>query len=174
MATLDEVMYRMEQLLVEIDGHVDKLEPPPSEMIAELASLVGIERAKVDAIGGLMKRLRQSAELCENEAKSLKERADRFERRRDRIAGYVMAVMQANGTKKVEGDKVTLTMLAGRDRVVIENDNAFVITAHDTFVRRIPEMLEPDKQAIKDALMKGDDVPGATLVRGEPTLRVYT
>jgi hypothetical protein len=35
-------------------------------------------------------------------------------------------------------------------------------------------MLEPDKQAIKDALMKGDDVPGATLVRGEPTLRVYT
>lgn len=174
MPALDEVLFRMEKLLVEIDGYADDLQPPPSDLIAELAALVGVERAKVDGIGSLMKRLRQSAELCANEARALKERADRFERRRDRLAGYVMAVMQANGIAKAEGDKVTLTMMAGRERVHIENENAFVISANDAFVRVVPQSMEPDKQAIKDALLKGDDVPGAALVRGEPTLRVYT
>jgi hypothetical protein len=55
-------------------------------------------------------------------------------------------------------------------RIRIKTNQSFVIVDNEdelpsNFLREIPSRFEPDKATIKDALLKGDAVPGAHLER---------
>jgi hypothetical protein len=107
---------------------------------------------------------------AEREALSLEEavaiRQARFANRRGAIRKYLMQLMEAAGLKKVERPAATVSIAAGRPKVVITDENELP----DYFVRI---KKEPNKDAIAKAFKEGrKSIPGATLSNAEPVLRI--
>jgi seryl-tRNA synthetase len=95
----------------------------------------------------------------------LDERAMRFARRRSALRRYIMQIMEAANLRKVERPAATVSIAAGRQKVVITDDNA--LPEDCVRIKR-----EPDKIRIASHLNRGDYIPGATLSNSEPVLRI--
>jgi hypothetical protein len=114
--------------------------------------------------------------LAEREAKLLIDRVgdiiDYYQQRRERFGGrrialrkYIMQIMEAANLRKVERPAATVSIAAGRQKVVITDDNA--LPEDCVRIKR-----EPDKIRIASHLHRGDYIPGATLSNPEPMLRI--
>jgi hypothetical protein len=90
---------------------------------------------------------------------------DRFARKTIALRKYMMQLMEAAGFKKVERPAATVSIAAGRQKVVITDDNA--LPEDCVRIKR-----EPDKIRIASHLHRGDYIPGATLSNPEPVLRI--
>jgi hypothetical protein len=97
--------------------------------------------------------------------KKLDDRAVRFAKRRTALRKYIMQIMEAANLKKVERPAATVSIAAGRPKVVII-DESQIPDAYWRIKR------EPDKEAIGTTLKALRDVPGATLSNPEPQLRI--
>jgi hypothetical protein len=105
-------------------------------------------------------------DAIEQEIDRLKKRQDRFTHRRAAIRKYIMQIMESANLKKVERPAATVSISAGRPKVVIMDEKELPMQFF-----RIKK--EPDKEAIKNALVNGDyPIPGATLSNPEPVLRI--
>jgi hypothetical protein len=107
------------------------------------------------------------SEATEAEIERLKIRQGRFESRRAILRKYMMQLMEAANLKKAERPAATVSIAAGRPKVVITTDNVYELPAEFIRVKR-----EFDKEAIAKALKEGQTVPGATLSNSEPVLRI--
>jgi Siphovirus Gp157 len=96
---------------------------------------------------------------------NLKARHQRFEQRSDAMRSFAFKVMTAAAVKKVELPLATLSIRAGVPRVIITDETALPPSC-------VRIRTEPDKIAIKEQLMRGEQVPGAALSNAEPTLAV--
>lgn len=141
----------------------------PEGVLDKLASFVTVKEGKVDAIGSLCRSLDVNAEACIAESKALAARARKFDERKKRLLLYVGYAMSRVATKKLEGQMFTLTAVAGRFRVEIKDHNAIPADC----MRVIPETREPNLVEIGERLKRGIAVPGASLVQGEGSVRVY-
>src|SRR4051812_24668823 len=93
-------------------------------------------------------------------------RQARFANRRGAIRKYLMQLMEAAGLKKVERPAATVSIAAGRPRVIITDE-----TRLPDFCVRIKR--EPNKEAIAKAFKEGrSEIPGALLSNSEPVLRL--
>jgi hypothetical protein len=92
-------------------------------------------------------------------------RQARFANRRGALRKYLMQLMEAAGLKKVERPAATVSIAAGRQKVVITNEDDL-----PTYCVRITR--EPDKTIIKDLLSGGHEINGAILSNAEPVLRI--
>jgi hypothetical protein len=97
----------------------------------------------------------------------LDKRRDRFVERQFAIRKYMMQLMDSAGLKKVERPAATVSIAAGRPKVVITDEEDLFLSPKYVRVKR-----EPNKEAIADDLKKGWQVPGATLSNAEPVLRI--
>lgn len=93
----------------------------------------------------------------------LRERQARIERRIEGLRSLVFKVMESADLRKLELPEATLSVRAGSRKVVITDE------------ARLPDSLirvtrEPDKQAIKNLLDAGQEVLGAELSNGAPSL----
>jgi hypothetical protein len=95
----------------------------------------------------------------------LEKRGDRFARRQIALRKYIMQIMEAANLRKVERPAATLTIAAGRQKVVITDEDA--LPEDCMRIKR-----EPDKIRISSHLHRGDYIPGATLSNPEPVLRI--
>jgi hypothetical protein len=98
-------------------------------------------------------------------AKRLDERAMRFANRRSQIRKYMMQLMEAANLKKAERPAATVSIAAGRPRVIITEPEW--LGDHYMRIKK-----EPDKEAIAQDLKAGLTVKGATLSNAEPVLRI--
>jgi hypothetical protein len=105
------------------------------------------------------------AERINVEVERLEKRQERFSHRRQLIRKYMMQLMDSAGLKKVERPAATVSIAAGRQKVVITDDNA--LPEDCVRIKR-----EPDKTRIASHLHRGDYIPGATLSNPEPVLRI--
>lgn len=115
---------------------------------------------KVEACGAAMRDLEARAKIAEEEAKRLYERASRLHKHRDWLKEYVRVNMEAVGRQKVEGDLFTVRVQATAPKVVtVDGDvpEAYMV---------VKETRSPDKMKIKEALLRGEEVPGAVLIKG--------
>lgn len=129
-----------------MDGETDALDLA-DRLIAEIqhdAALVAALKAQEEAMSQRRARL-------EN-----RERAKR------KVAGELL---EALGVKRLERPRATLTRSAGRTRLDITDPDAIPSQLHT-----VKTTTTPDTAAIKRLLEAGEDVPGATLVRGNDTL----
>jgi hypothetical protein len=114
-------------------------------------------------------RAEQDARILEEridvEVERLQKRQERFSHRRQLIRKYMMQLMDSAGLKKVERPAATVSIAAGRQKVVITDDNA--LPEDCVRIKR-----EPDKIRIAIHLNRGDYIPGATLSNPEPLLRI--
>jgi hypothetical protein len=127
------------------------------------------ETNALDLIDLLIAAEREALSL-EEAVKILQERLAirqaRFANRRGAIRKYLMQLMEAAGLKKVERPAATVSIAAGRPKVVITDENELP----DYFVRI---KKEPNKDAIAKAFKEGrKNIPGAALSNAEPVLRI--
>jgi hypothetical protein len=101
----------------------------------------------------------------DSELQRLKTRLARFGDRREALRKYIMQIMDAANLRKVERPAATVSIAAGRQKVVITDDNA--LPEDCVRIKR-----EPDKIRIASHLNRGDYIPGATLSNPEPVLRI--
>lgn len=107
--------------------------------------------------------LKEGASMLQS---TMKARADRFERRDDGIKGLMLAVMKAAHKDSIVLPSGTVTVAKGKDALELDDDfNA------QGYVRT---KTEPMKADILAALKKGDDIPGARLVKSDPHLQIRT
>jgi hypothetical protein len=93
-------------------------------------------------------------------------RAKLFDGRVESARTALLQFMQETGAKTLPLPEATLTLAAGSRKVVGDLDPAAL---PDTLVRI---KREPDRTAIKQALEKGEFVPGASLSNATPTLQI--
>jgi len=98
-------------------------------------------------------------------AKDLAARKDRYTRRKDAMRALLLRLLKAADLNKVSLPQATVSVGKGRAGVEIVDE----ILLPDNVVKM---KREPDKTAIKAALDAGEDVPGAMLREGQPSVTV--
>lgn len=121
------------------------------EMLDELIRVEREAKALQDAIADEMDRLNK--------------RLQRFVDRQRLVRKFMLQILECAGLKKVERPAVTVSISAGRQKVVITDENALP----DDCVRI---KREPDKTRIGSLLHRGGYVPGAALSNAESVLRI--
>ena len=126
-----------------LDAYLEELGSQEQEKVDNFAQFIRIEGARAEALKAEAARLASKARTAANRINYLKER-------------YLDA-MQRNGLQKVRGQIYALSVRAS-DVVTITNEAILP----EKFVMEKTTIM-PDKLAIKDALKKGEAVPGAIL-----------
>lgn len=97
---------------------------------------------------------------------SLQQRRARLAARREWLEGYLLANMQRCGISKIEHPLATISLRANPGKVAIIDEAAIPWE----YMRQPPQPpAAPEKTLIRDALKRGEEVPGARL---EVTQRV--
>lgn len=99
----------------------------------------------------------------------LAERAGRYLRKSEAMRKLIKSVMRAAGQDKMLLTEATISLTKARASVGIHSLEDLPQGYFKTVTTR-----QADKAAIKSALEKGDDIPGAFLVLGEAGLTVRT
>lgn len=99
--------------------------------------------------------------------KELQDRKARFERREEALRILAFKIMSDGHMQKCERPEGTLSIRNGTPKVIVTNESVIP-------ERYMRVKYEPDRIAIKDALARGDNVPGATLSNSEPALSIRT
>lgn len=133
-----------------------------------LITAIAGTREKVDHCAGALAAFEAARDAADREAQRLLERKRYMQRQYDRLARYVMVVLDASRLTKLEGLTSTLSLRNNPPAVAIA-DGAELPAR---FLRQPPPPPpEPDKGAIKLALKAGEVVPGCTLVQGQRLVR---
>lgn len=98
---------------------------------------------------------------------SLQARAARFERQQEAARELIKRVMDAAGLRKAPLPEATLSVSAGRPKLIITDLAAIPAEFTETVTET-----RPDKAAIKEALQTGKAVDGAILSNAEPVLSI--
>ncbi|WP_247997692.1 siphovirus Gp157 family protein [Brucella tritici] len=98
-------------------------------------------------------------------AKELAARKDRYTRRKDAMRALLLRLLKAADLNKVSLPEATVSVGKGRAGVEIVDET--LLPDNVVKLKR-----EPDKTAIKVALDAGEDVPGAVLREGQPSVTV--
>ncbi len=99
----------------------------------------------------------------------LRDRARRYQHRNDQYRQTTALIMDALGTKRETFDEATVSLRESKGGAVVITDAE---TLADEYVRVIRE---PDKLKIRQALLDGEVVDGATLAQGgNPVLTIRT
>jgi hypothetical protein len=126
-------------------------------MCSYLDELGGQEADKVDAFGSFIRLESARAEALKAEAQRLANKARTSANRIAFLKAKYLDAMQRNGLRQVRGQVYALS-IRSTDVVTITNE---VMLPKRFVVEKTTIM--PDKLAIKDALKKGEDIPGAIL-----------
>jgi hypothetical protein len=119
----------------------------------------------IDRLIGAEQEAQAFAEAIDVQVKKLLTRGNRFLDRRAALRKYIMQIMEAAKLKKAERPAATVSIAAGRQKVVITDENA--LPEDCMRIKR-----EPDKTRIATQLHRGDYVPGAALSNAEQVLRI--
>lgn len=87
--------------------------------------------------------------------------------RKAELVEYLRNNMEATGISKIQCPLFSITLVAGRDSVAISDENAIP----DEFMR-VKTDISPDKTAIAKALKEGQEIAGASLQRGQSSIRI--
>lgn len=120
-----------------------------------------------DKIEGLVKVIRNfeaSAEAKKNEAKRLKEQAEKDQANADRLKDWIKFNLIMLGKKKVETDLFKVTVTKPREKIEVDEtrlpDDYFIIKR------------EPISKTELKKLVKEQEIPGVQIVLGEPGLMI--
>jgi hypothetical protein len=130
--------------------------------------MIEAETSALELIDKLVEAEREAKFLIDGVGEAIdhfQRRRERFDARRAALRNYIKQIMEAANLKKVECPAATVSISAGRPRVVII-DESQIPDAYWRIKR------EPDKDAIGTTLKALRDVPGATLSNPEPVLRI--
>ena len=114
------------------------------------------------------RNLNTEADVYEAESKRLADKAASLKKRAEHLRQYVEANLLAAGIEEIKADTFKVKFRKLPDMVEITDDKAIPAS----FTRIIPQRVEPDKVAIKEALEHQGKVPGAQLITGRRKLEI--
>ena len=159
---LDRLMNAVDESM-EATGEVSK-------DLADAAELATLQAEGLRDEVALVVRKELAAEaFCDQEIARLVVLRNRHERRRLWLEGVVLNVMVSRGMRKLVNGSSSFTVIQNPPKVEIGLP-AEQLPAE--FQRTTAPTVEPDKKAIKAALERGEDVPGARLVPGEMRIKI--
>lgn len=194
----------MSQSLYAIDEHLMLLLSAREDLAEENADAALIEQcereikaytekqlAKVDGIAGVLQQFRSWGELRKAESKRYADLAKQAEEDYQRLADYVLALMEERGAKKLEGARYKLTAagnggvapleIAQPDLVPLELKSVTLRVDADQAEDICEQFLghveliggpEPDRRRIRERLEAGEGVPGCRIGDRGKHLRV--
>lgn len=124
--------------------------------------LAGQLAAKGDGYGDFLADQTARAATLKTEEQRLASRRRAIEAGLDRLKRYAALALETMGRDRVEGERWTLTRQKNPPRVVLAED-VVADFLPPAFRRVIPAKVEPDLNAIKDALKLGDVLDFARL-----------
>jgi hypothetical protein len=158
---------------------VDQLRLQIEALIRELPELQEDETVRADMLEGLTempevlmalvraeKRTKGWVKVLGGEIDDIKERRARYTARIEVLRGLMLQILQSADLKRVELPIATISQRNGQPQIVGEPDV-------DTLP---PDLLnvtiEPNRTAIREALMNGQDLPGLFLTNSAPSLAI--
>lgn len=206
--TLEQLLNELGRLTNMADALRDAMFSDPKEELERqtaltrietgIVELVGATEVKVDAIGRFILNLTRRGDECREDSKALAQRAKKWENKSDWLRRLVIYAMQQQQKKKLEGARVTMTLVKGRETPAVDDvvklpqaylkAVVFTLTVSPTDAEQVDAVLGaltrsltgatvvaeriPDMQFIKLALNSGE-VAGASTHVGDPYLKVY-
>lgn len=157
--------------LYEIAAQYDVLrsmEDVPPEVLADtLESIDGEFDEKVEAIACVIKEMTAESETLKKEASTLQERSKAKENEAKRLKEYLFHQMQIAGREKVEALRAVVRISKKAPTLVIDDEDALIAWAtlnHEEYIRqRAPEV---NRTAVREAIDRGENIPGARLESG--------
>lgn len=128
-------------------------------MDAYLNELAEQEAGKIDGFAQFIRVQSAHAEACKNEGRRLLERAKSAERRLQSLKNHYTGEMLKRGLKKISGSVYSISLR--KSQTVEATDDLSILP--EPYLRK-KEIIEPDKETIREALKDGLEVPGCKLV----------
>lgn len=142
--------------------------PELAEDVQALADTLEGETEAPDVIAGFIREAREDAAKADALGRIMSdmgERKARFVARAERRREAAQRIMVACGIRKIELADFTASIRNVPPSVIITDDAALP----DSFCRFARS---PDKTRIKDALGRGEEIPGAELTNGGETISI--
>ena len=156
--------------LADIEHEIATVLAVPEELAEEdrqplaldyLDSLALQEAEKVDGVSYAVRKRKSQIEWLQNEERRLRSRRQSMERRLASFREYLAALMTHYGVRSLKGNVGSVSLRSTRSVAV--DDIGSVPAGYKTVT--VEE--RPDKQALRQALLGGDDIAGARLVERE-------
>ncbi len=133
-----------------------------------LEAIQGEFDEKADNIACIIKELKAEAEAIKAEREKLSQREKFKKSQAEWWSKYLLGEMSNAGKSKLETSRNVISVRNAAPSVKFQDERAFLnwaIFDHEDFVRqKEPEI---DKAAVKEALKKGAEIPGAYLEAGK-------
>jgi hypothetical protein len=187
--SLFEIDMELDALLEEIELQIESEGQPSEELVARFQEFCEGQREKVDRIGRFVRMMEAREQFCRGEAARLSERARAAANKIERTKNMALYYLLSRDLKKIEGLQFTLrAQKNSQDSVRIIDESALPqcyrrIDARvagviwEAILSLLPEELvkalelsvqsaRPDADAIKAAVARQEQVPGAEVRRG--------
>jgi len=131
-------------------------------------TLQSIEAAIEDKVEGIIKvdiQMDAGITALAKEIKRLEARKKSMTAGKERLRGYTLSCLQAAGLQKVSTGVGIASVLKARESVQILDAEALPAMYRDIEIK-------PDKKAIGEAIKAGEQVPGAVMALGLPSLSI--
>lgn len=158
-------------LAAALGGADEAVDPTTGEVIdagafdSALAALTDAIDEKVDNCAAVVRTLEAEAEALRVEERRMAARRQGREKAIEHLKQYVRENMTALGIPKVKGSRFTVWVQKGASRVDITDEKA--IPREFVVVKE-----EVSRSLIAKVLKEGNEVPGAALVEGTPSLQI--
>lgn len=141
---------------------LDPEEVDEQTLLATLEGLQGEITIKAQSCAAYVKNVEAFAEAVEQASKEMRARADRLYAKAEKVREYLIKQMDNLGTVKISNPELDIQIKKNPPSLVIEDKDK--IPAQYKY-QTLPTT-EVDKMKVRDALDKGDVVPGARLHKG--------
>lgn len=159
-------LYEITESLKELSD----LSEVPDMAVAVRDTLEAVEgefNDKAVSVAHFIRNLDSDVEAIDNEVKRLNDRKKALKTKQESIKDYLRENMEATGIKKIECPLFSISCVAGRDVVTINDEAALP----DDYVE-VKSEVKPVKATILKALKEGVEVPGASISKSKSSIRI--
>lgn len=158
-------LYQMTGAYLALQKLADDPDLPEQALTDTLEALEGDIQVKAENLLQVVRGMETDVDAVDAEIKRLQEIKKVRQNRIDSLRDYLKFNMQQAGIRSIKCPLFSITLAAGRDVVVVEDD-----TKLPQAYQRVT--VAPDKPKILAALKAGQDVPGAVLGKSQESLRI--
>jgi Siphovirus Gp157 len=188
-SSLFDIDVELDSLLEQIEEQVEAGGEPSEDLMARFHRFCEAHGEKVDRIGRFVRMMEAREQFCRSEAARLNDRARAAAGKAERTKNMVLYYLLSRDLKKVEGHQFTLrAQKNSQDSIRITDEAALPLSfcridarvdggVWQMVLSLLPDQLamalmssvqekRPNAEAIKQAAMQDEQVPGAEVRRG--------
>lgn len=166
--SISQDMTALDDLIAECGGDVS--DPRVAEAVDTwMAELQGNMSAKVDSYAALITEMERRAEVRLAESARLAARAKVDENAAKFLQMRLKTAMDFHGIKKIETDRFTVSVVNNGGKIPVVVNNPHAVPLHLT---KTTTVISPNKDAIREALERGEVVPGCELGQRDSRLSI--